>query len=453
ACYEEYEPDFGTLEPPWYVLNPDTGLRVYWDILSLGMITYDIIFVPLEVCFTLEETGGLALMDWFTRLFWTFDMGMSCITGFVFADGVIEYRPAAILQRYVKSWFLPDLGMVLSDWIGYLVAGSGLGLGQLARAIRMARAVRLLRLLRMQEVIASLTERLQSDVLEIAMQIVKMTILLVIVCHFLACFWWAVGTNGTGDTWVKAGSFDALSTDASYVVCLFWAMSLFSGGSHNIIPGTSEERMYGVAASLMSFMFLLIMLGTLTSGLTQRHIIDGSGQRQMATLKTYLRQNAIPKNLTKRLCRSAKHAISGDLTADSVQLLSALGLGEGAMSFLLLANGDTVFDTDEEPNEPKLYLVVSGSLEYTDSYGEVEVVDRTWLAEAVLWTRWKHRGTLVAASDVKMAMLDANTFQDICKQAIAKKNPACLPVIAYALEFVRELNQCSCPSDLPERLK
>ncbi|CAJ1458313.1 unnamed protein product, partial [Effrenium voratum] len=336
--------------------------------------------------------------------------------------------------------------MVLSDWIGYLVAGSGLGLGQLARAIRMARAVRLLRLLRMQEVIASLTERLQSDVLEIAMQIVKMTILLVIVCHFLACFWWAVGTNGTGDTWVKAGSFDALSTDASYVVCLFWATSLFSGGSHNIIPGTSEERMYGVAASLMSFMFLLIMLGTLTSGLTQRHIIDGSGQRQMATLKTYLRQNAIPKNLTKRLCRSAKHAISGDLTADSVQLLSVISeplkvqmhfemysrillhhpffkdlLTEGnmlmrrvchqAMSFLLLANGDTVFDTDEEPNEPKLYLVVSGSLEYTDSYGEVEVVDRTWLAEAVLWTRWKHRGTLVAASDVKMAMLDANTFQ------------------------------------------
>ena len=92
---------------------------------------------------------------------------------------------------------------------------------------------------------------------------------------------------------------------------------------------------------------------------------DGSGQRQMAALKTYLqlslacsfrvfpfrhlaiqrlwrllaglaehslqqnlfqnrlrRQNHIPKNLTKRLCRSAKHAISGDLTPDSVQLLA-----------------------------------------------------------------------------------------------------------------------------------
>ena len=44
----------------------------------------------------------------------------------------------------------------------------------------------------------------------------------------------------------------------------------------------------------------------------------------MAALKTYLRQNAIPKNLTKRLCRSAKHAISGDLTPDSVQLLAVI---------------------------------------------------------------------------------------------------------------------------------
>ena len=108
-------------------------------------------------------------------------MGMSCITGFVFSDGVIEYKPRYILRRYAKTWretgtcissfvatgmlfnafhvkhlflltiyihllfarrFIPDLAMVLSDWIGYLVAGSGLGLGQLARGIRMARAVR-----------------------------------------------------------------------------------------------------------------------------------------------------------------------------------------------------------------------------------------------------------------------------------------------------------------------
>ena len=489
AAYKEDEPDFGAETPPWYILNPDSSPRVYWDVLSLAMITYDIIFVPLEVCFTLEETTFLAFLDWFTRLFWTFDMGMSCITGFVFSDGVIEYKAHIILRRYAKTWFLPDLGMVLSDWIGYLVAGSGLGLGQLARAIRMARAVRLLRLLRMQEVLANLTERLQSDVVEIVMQIVKMVVVLVMLCHFIACFWWAIGSgsNGNERTWVKAGAFDELSVDASYLVCLLWAISLFSGGcGANIYPETSTERMYGVVACLCSFVVLLVMLGTLTSGLTQRHIIDGSGQRQMAALKTYLRQNSIPKNLTKRLCRSAKHAISGDLTPDSVQLLTVISeplkmqmhfemysrlllhhpffkdlLTEGnqlvrrvchqAMGILLLTNGDVVFEVEEEPSEPKLYLVASGSLDYTDSYGEVEkVVDKCWIAEPVLWTKWKHRGTLVASSDVKMAMLDATSFQELCRQAISRKNPACLPIIAYALEFVKELNQRSFPTDLPE---
>ena len=32
-------------------------------ILSLAMITYDIIFVPLEVCFTMEETSFMAFLD------------------------------------------------------------------------------------------------------------------------------------------------------------------------------------------------------------------------------------------------------------------------------------------------------------------------------------------------------------------------------------------------------
>ena len=28
--------------------------------------------------------------DWFTRLFWTFDMVASCLTGFVFSDGAFD---------------------------------------------------------------------------------------------------------------------------------------------------------------------------------------------------------------------------------------------------------------------------------------------------------------------------------------------------------------------------
>jgi hypothetical protein len=36
-----------------------------------------------------------------------------------------------------------------------------------------------------------------------------------------------------------------------------------------------------------------VMLGVFTSGLTQQYIIGGSGARQLATLKRYLKQNNV----------------------------------------------------------------------------------------------------------------------------------------------------------------
>jgi len=38
-----------------------------------------------------------------------------------------------------------------------------------------------------------------------------------------------------------------------------------------------------------------VLLGVFTSGLTQQYIIGGSGARQLATLKRYLKQNNAPK--------------------------------------------------------------------------------------------------------------------------------------------------------------
>merc|ERR1719253_2252646 len=86
-------------------------------------------------------------------------------------------------------------------------------------------------------------------------------------------------------------------------------------------PTSFGERFYTVLIWIFSFISGLVMLSFLTSSLTQQYIIGGSGARQMATLKKYLQQNKVPKPLIKRLCRSAKHAISGDLQPETVDLL------------------------------------------------------------------------------------------------------------------------------------
>eukprot|EP00438_Fugacium_kawagutii_P021077 Skav205900 [mRNA] locus=scaffold123:266385:271019:+ [translate_table: standard] len=119
-----------------------------------------------------------------------------------------------------------------------------------------------------------------------------------------------------------------------------------------------------------------------------------------------------------------------------------------AMSTLLLSSTDVIFTLGEEPQEPKMYIVVSGTLEYTDSYGEVTLVgEKRSVSEAALWTTWKHRGTLTAVSDAKLAMLDVQGFIDIC-QRFMRKSDAGVKIVNYATQFVRELNKGEERNDL-----
>merc|ERR1712151_465402 len=84
-----------------------------------------------------------------------------------------------------------------------------------------------------------------------------------------------------------------------------------------------------------------------------------------------------------------------------------------ATSTLLLEKGDIAFSKGDAPSDPKMYFVCRGMLEYSTSCETVSVMERQWVAEAVLWTNWVHRGTLTATDAVKIAMIDADHFQTV----------------------------------------
>lgn len=488
APFRDDENDFGQdNDKPFWVLNPDSNARILWDIGSLFMVLYDMIMIPMFV-FSLPENIFLELMDWTTRLFWNVDIGWSCCTGYVQADGTVEFQPRAILKRYARTWMCMDLFIVASDWISLIISSGGLGISKLARIFRIVRVVRLLRLVRMQEIIANIMERIQSDRIIFCLDVFKLLIIVFFLSHFTGCGWWGLGDllSASDQTWIEVNGVVNQGLESQYLISLHWALKQFSGGLDEVKPLTAVERLYEVTIFTLCFFVGLIMFSTLTSSLTRHYIIGGSGARQLATLKKYLKQNNIPKNLSKRLCRNAKHAISGDLTQDSVELLSVISeplkvemnfemysrvlswhpflndmLCQGnpimrpichrAMSMLLLASGDIIFSSGESPSEPKMYIVVHGHLEYCDQYGESTVVEeRQYLSEHNLWTSWRHKGTLTASSDVKMALLDATLFQDVCKRCMKKDTAAAMVFIKYASQFLADLNLNTDPSDLPD---
>merc|ERR1719191_216498 len=104
--------------------------------------------------------GGVFLntMDWVTRLFWTIDIGWSCLTGVVLADGTVMFELTFILKRYLKTWFALDVFIVGSDWIEEILKSTGGEQGgiwsKIIPTFRFVRVARLLRLVRMSEVVA-----------------------------------------------------------------------------------------------------------------------------------------------------------------------------------------------------------------------------------------------------------------------------------------------------------
>ena len=77
------------------------------------------------------------------------------------------------MKRYAKTWLAMDLIIVLSDWSEVVFSSGGVAMLSFARATRIVRIVRLLRLVRMQEIMANVTERIQSDALGPILQVNK----------------------------------------------------------------------------------------------------------------------------------------------------------------------------------------------------------------------------------------------------------------------------------------
>eukprot|EP00930_Biecheleria_cincta_P003997 TRINITY_DN10489_c0_g2_i2.p1 TRINITY_DN10489_c0_g2~~TRINITY_DN10489_c0_g2_i2.p1 ORF type:complete len:516 (+),score=53.41 TRINITY_DN10489_c0_g2_i2:886-2433(+) len=478
---------------PWYIINPDSGARLSWDMLSLIMVSYDLILLPLFAFDVAEATA----LEWIARLFWTFDMGLSCCTGFLLQNGIVECDHRAILYRYLRTWFLPDLVIVGSDWLGFFFLSSEQGLGQLgvgkvARLTRITRAVRflrLLRLLRMQNVLANLTERIQSDIVGLALYIFKLLILLAVVLHYAACTWWAVGIQETAEqTWVKESMYSERRVESQYLVCLQWAASQFVGGMAQFNAVSDLERFYTVGTNTAAFIVTLMIAGTFTAGLTKRYLMDDHGARRLATLKSYLRQNRVSQKLAVKICRNAKHAVSGDLTEADVEILSTITeplkiqlhvemhsrflqrhplfadllhnrsvfdrlireVCHEAVGMWHVACSSTIFELGEEPKEPKAYVAGAGdTLEYTDASGALVLLkERQWIAEQALWTAWTHQGTLSVISNCNVAVIYAKRFRSICKKLKKHRREKWILIARYAKEFLMELNSEPDTSDV-----
>jgi len=463
------------------ISHPSAPKRVLWDFLSLFFISWDIFMLP----FLLLEPAPSVLFDlmtWLLRFFWTFDIPFTFLTGFITSSGDIVMDFTIIARTYLKTWFPLDVALVLLDWLEFLFMSSYAAqagrAGKATRVLRVVRMLRLLRVARLREVVAIILERIHSERILLAIDILKIIFILLSTAHIMGCFWYGIGNIDGEYTWVTNAAMQDEALFLRYFISLHWALAQFTGGMDEVHAYSALERVYAVATFILCFVLATAFVSRLTSSMTQLFFLSSRNAAQMSVLRTFLSQRRIPQGLALRILRNAQtalreeqssvpernvellqlvseplqmalhfqvyapcfktHLFFGDYCSSYPQVMSRVC--HSALSVADLSTGDFIFHAYETPQQQRMYVLTSGMLKYTRVQGEPEdLAIGDFISEAALWVPWMHRGTLTSHSNSHVVQVDTEEFQRVALAFIS--GVVDLDPRIYAKRFVHEINK------------
>ncbi|CAK0866886.1 unnamed protein product [Prorocentrum cordatum] len=483
--------------PALLVAHPTSPSRLAWHVLGALLILSDLFRLPLELAFRPEEADFSRALDWITLLYWTLNMPAELVTGYV-EHGLVVLSPRRILIRYLKTWFLVDVLVLVPDWIftigslRHREGGSSQGYSRFLNVVRLVRLARLLRLLKLRKIHDMLNEMITSEYVSVLMNIVTMILVLLLINHLISCAWFAVGNSQDSHTpsWTTTANMVDVN-DWVYMYAMSFHWSITHGGRRTpatveVSPENLSERIFAIVVVIFALVVFSYIVGSITSSLAQLRSMHAEESTLFWDLRRYL-QNRVTRTLSLRIQKYLEYAwrvqqerkpaksirlmcllseqlfseLQCEMAVAQLQVhpflaklcdastVTAQRLANAGISHKLVARGDFLFYPGEAATH--LFIVVEGSSEYSrvDVSGNVcrEAVknNEDWIAEPVLWTKWLHRGLLTALEDGDELAIDGKKFGEL-----ARLNPKAHTFASkYAHNFIKWLNDQD-PRDLTD---
>lgn len=195
------------------MLTPTAPIKMKWDIVMLFLILYNVIMVPVRICFEVEAPPG-SIEFWLETCFdmlFLVDIVLNFNSAYINDEGLLETNRSKIAKTYLKGWFLIDGPSSLPtepvmELIGLAIPDSGIGssapvalgcdasgdgdtallMPKLLRFLRMFRFMKLIRLLKAAKIFKVMEEEL--DVNMSVLKLFKLVFIVVFLGHLIACF-------------------------------------------------------------------------------------------------------------------------------------------------------------------------------------------------------------------------------------------------------------------------
>ncbi|OLP90241.1 Potassium voltage-gated channel subfamily H member 6 [Symbiodinium microadriaticum] len=301
-----------------FIISPHGPKRVAWDFLSMLLLFYDVVTIPLTA-FDPDPTTFTDVMDWITQIFWTCDIGMSLITGFV-QEGTVNSKPWPIFINYLKTWFILDLLVCGPDWVFTIVNISGSqeatdpgSVNRLLRSLRVVRTVRLLRLVKLKRILAMIKDRITSEAVFILLNIIRMILMLLLVNHFIAATFYLIGSLGEpSHNWLDAYKMQKFDADLffRYSTSLHWSLTQFTPASMDVHPQNVAERCFAIMVLIAGLVLFSSFISSITGSMSQLRNMQADRSKQFWLLRRYLKQQKVPMDLCFRVLRYTEYATS-----------------------------------------------------------------------------------------------------------------------------------------------
>lgn len=436
------------------VVYPNSFLRLLWDYCGALLIGYDIVTVPLAA-FQMHATHWQQLLTYVTAAFWTVDFLLCFITGVV-VDGLLEMRVQQIVRKYLQSWCIPDAIVVVLDWTDILITrlelqGSrgNMGMNWIRILRPVVRIFRLVRLCKLVRILRSVTDRLNSEIILMLMQIFRLVIVILLLNHYLACAWYGIGIlYDHSNTWVVKHVHLDEGILYKYLTSLHWSLTQFTPASMEVFPTNEIERLFNVGVVIFGLITFSSFVSSITSAMARLASLRDSRHREETQLRKFLSQKNVSVQLGAQirkffrenyevrmsrvhefditfftelpvLLRVALHAeIYMPVTCLHPLFKSYCGLDFHTMSSIC----HFAVNQRTQPQAQNIFLtgslaegmqfVVSGEVLYHNNKTKLPHAcsEGHWLSEGALWGSWYHRGRLSADSNSEMVFICPDTF-------------------------------------------
>eukprot|EP00746_Dinoflagellata_sp_MGD_P015037 gnl/MRDRNA2_/MRDRNA2_133291_c0_seq1.p1 gnl/MRDRNA2_/MRDRNA2_133291_c0~~gnl/MRDRNA2_/MRDRNA2_133291_c0_seq1.p1 ORF type:complete len:854 (-),score=100.85 gnl/MRDRNA2_/MRDRNA2_133291_c0_seq1:95-2656(-) len=336
-----------------WICHPEKKWRILWDCLGFGFIMADIVWVPLHLGFDIEAHSG---WHWTTTAFFAADIVVQFCTGY-WSEGTLIMAPRLTVQKYLKSYFLIDFCATL-PWEYVLFDGSGASMARVLVAGQMLRLLRLLRIVKLCDLLARLQDIIQSPQLSLMMSLFKMCLVFVLLCHWCACLFGALGDPAkvdpdsanlpsytmetcepggacegglVGSPWLRRYGMDGFDVETQYLISLQHCMGLLTGSEALLSPGFWGERIFTIIMNMMSFLLGSLVLSNIVVVVGELNQQNRELQMRIRQAKSFMVSRKVPQDLQVKvkqyLIYEQKASTSAKTAGVQKQFMSKLSSG------------------------------------------------------------------------------------------------------------------------------